>query len=184
MVGNYTSIMVHIDQTHYEINNKYYTRIVIIVKRWDIIMINILLLIIMTLSYTPVLGQTQETASNNTMVTSAISYIIKDALDSVHNETIPRYVKLSEKEINEALKESCTRPSTLLIFPTLFEFMYKVADVSQKLNHHPNMTSTWNSLTLDYDTWSLGHVISNLDVKAAQNVEKTYQEGNYVETES
>ena len=71
----------------------------------------------MTLSYTPVLGQTQETASNNTMVTSANSSIIKDALDSVHNETIPHYVKLSEKEINEALKESCTRPSTLLIFP-------------------------------------------------------------------
>ncbi|MDP9492891.1 MAG: hypothetical protein M3P17_01875, partial [Thermoproteota archaeon] len=68
-------------------------------------MINILLLIIVTLSYTPVLGQTQETASNNTMVTSANSSIIKDALDSVHNETIPRYVKLSEKEINEALKD-------------------------------------------------------------------------------
>jgi hypothetical protein len=67
-------------------------------------MINILLLIIVTLSYTPVLGQTQETASNNTMVTLADSSIIKDALDSVHNETIPRYVKLSEKEINEALK--------------------------------------------------------------------------------
>jgi len=46
------------------------------------------------------------------------------------------------------------------------------------------MTSTWNSLTLDYHTWSLGYVISNLYVKAAQNVEKTYQDGNYVETES
>ena len=68
-------------------------------------MINILLLIIVTLSYTPVLGQTQETASNNTMVTSANSSFIKDALDSVHNETIPRYVKLSEKEINKALKD-------------------------------------------------------------------------------
>lgn len=156
-------------------------------------MINILLLIIVTLSYTPVLGQTQETASNNTMVTSSNSSIIKDALDSVHNETIPHYVKLSEKEIDEALKDlpgwtildgKLHKTFNFVDFPTLFEFMYKVADISQKLNHHPNMTSTWNSLTLDYDTWSLGHVISNLDVKAAQNVEKTYQDGNYVETES
>jgi len=64
---------------------------------------------------------------------------------------------------------------------TLFEFMYQVADASQKLNHHPNMTSTWNTLTLDYDTWSLGHVISNLDVKSARTIEKLYQDGNYAD---
>ena len=44
------------------------------------------------------------------------------------------------------------------------------------------MTSTWNTLTLDYDTWSLGHVISNLDMKAAGAVEKLYHEGNYTDT--
>jgi pterin-4a-carbinolamine dehydratase len=59
--------------------------------------------------------------------------------------------------------------------------MYQVADSFQKLNHHPNMTSTWNTLTLDYDTWSLGHVISNLDVKAADAVENLYQEDNYAD---
>lgn len=53
--------------------------------------------------------------------------------------------------------------------------MYQVADSSQKLNHHPNITSTWNTLTLDYDTWTLGHVISNLDMKLAGKVEKLYQ---------
>ncbi len=162
-------------------------------KKWAFIMINVLLLIIVTLGYTPVLGQTQEIASNNTMITPTNSSFIKDALDSVHNETIPRYVKLSENEINEALKDlpgwtildgKLHKTFKFVDFPILFEFMFKVADVSQKLNHHPNMTSTWNSLTLDYDTWSLGHVISNLDVKAAQNVEKTYEDGNYVETES
>ena len=70
---------------------------------------------------------------------------------------------------------------TFVDFSTLFEFMYKVADVSQKLNHHPNMTSTWNTVTLDYDTWSLGHEISNLDVKAAGIIEKLYQDGNYAD---
>ena len=55
--------------------------------------------------------------------------------------------------------------------------MYHVADSSQKLNHHPNMTSTWNTLTLDYDTWSLGHV----DMKAADAVENLYQEDDYAD---
>lgn len=43
------------------------------------------------------------------------------------------------------------------------------------------MTSTWNTLTIDYDTWSLGHVISNLDVKAAGNVDRLYRENNYTD---
>jgi 4a-hydroxytetrahydrobiopterin dehydratase len=158
-----------------------------------IIMLSILLPSIVTLSFTPVFGQTQKTTSDNTMFTSANSSFIKDALDSVHNETIPNYVKLSDNEITEALKDL---PSWIMLdgklhktfkfvdFSTLFEFMYKVAEVSQELNHHPNMTSTWNSLTLDYDTWSLGHVISNIDVKAAENVENIYRDGNYTHIEN
>jgi 4a-hydroxytetrahydrobiopterin dehydratase len=122
------------------------------------------------------------------MVIPINSSLIKDALNSVHNDTIPQYLKLSENEINEALKGlpgwvildgKFHKTFTFVDFSTLFEFMYQVADVSQKLNHHPNMTSTWNTLTLDYDTWSLGHVISNLDVKAAGTIEKLYQDGNY-----
>ena len=152
-------------------------------------MINILLLIIVTSSYTSVMGQAQETTSeNNTMVRSINSSFIKDALTSVHNDTIPKYLKLSENEINEALEDlpgwiilddKLHKTFTFADFSTLFEFMYQVANTSQKLNHHPNMTSTWNTLTLDYDTWSLGHVISNLDVKVAGIIEKLYQDGNY-----
>ena len=84
------------------------------------------LLIVITLSYAPVLGQTQESSSKNTMITVTNSSFVKDALDSVHNETIPHYVKLSENEINQALVglPSWTvldgklhkKPSNLLIF--------------------------------------------------------------------
>jgi 4a-hydroxytetrahydrobiopterin dehydratase len=154
-------------------------------------MINILLLIIVTSSYTSVMGQAKETPSkNDTMVTSINSSLVKDALTSVHNDTIPQYLKLSENETNEALKDlpgwvipdgKLHKTFTFVDFSTLFQFMYQVADVSQKLNHHPNMTSTWNTLTLDYDTWSLGHVISNVDVKAAGTIEKLYQHGNYAD---
>jgi 4a-hydroxytetrahydrobiopterin dehydratase len=162
-------------------------------KRAIIIMLSVLLPSIVTLSFTPVFGQTQNTISDNTMFTSINSSFIKDALDSVHNETIPNYVKLSDNEITEALKNlpgwimldgKLHKTFKFVDFSTVFEFMYKVAEVSQELNHHPNMTSTWNSLTLDYDTWSLGHVISNIDVKAAENVENTYRDANYTHIEN
>ncbi|HEY7695784.1 MAG TPA: 4a-hydroxytetrahydrobiopterin dehydratase [Nitrososphaeraceae archaeon] len=158
-----------------------------------IIMLSILLPTIVTLSHTSVLGQTQKILSDNTMFSSTNSSFIKDTLDSIHNDTIPNYVKLSDNQISETLNDlpgwvvldgKLHKTFKFVDFSTLFEFMFKVAEVSQKFNHHPNMTSTWNTLTLDYDTWSLGHVISNLDVKAAQNVEKTYQDGNYTNIKS
>ena len=157
-------------------------------KKQTIVLANLLLLIIVTSVYLVAMGRTQVTALKiNTTLVSINGSDIRDALTSVHNNTTPHYVKLSENQINEALKElpgwtildgKLHKTFTFVDFSTLFEFMYQVADSSQKLNHHPNMTSTWNTLTLDYDTWSLGHVISNLDVKAADAVENLYQEGN------
>jgi len=158
------------------------------VKKQIIVIVNILLLIVVASMYMVAMGQTQVTALKiNTTLVSINGSDIRDALTSVHNNTTPHYVKLSENQINEALKElpgwtildgKLHKTFTFVDFSTLFEFMYQVADSSQKLNHHPNMTSTWNTLTLDYDTWSLGHLISNLDVKAAEAVENLYQEGN------
>jgi 4a-hydroxytetrahydrobiopterin dehydratase len=158
------------------------------VKKQIIVIVNILLLIVVASMYMVAMGQTQVTALKiNTTLVSINGSDIRDALTSVHNNTTPHYVKLSENQINEALKElpgwiildgKLHKTFTFIDFSTLFEFMYQVADSSQKLNHHPNMTSTWNTLTLDYDTWSLGHLISNLDVKAAEAVENLYQEGN------
>ena len=160
-------------------------------KKQIIVIVNILLLIVVASMYMVAMGQTQVTALKiNTTLVSINGSDIRDALTSVHNNTTPQYVKLSENQINETLKDlpgwtildgKLHKTFTFVDFSTLFEFMYQVADSSQKLNHHPNMTSTWNTLTLDYDTWSLGHVISNLDVKAAEAVENLYQEGNYAD---
>lgn len=157
-------------------------------KKQTIVLANLLLLIVVASMYMVAMGRTQVTALKiNTTLVSINGSDIRDALTSVHNNTTPHYVKLSENQINEALKDlpgwtildgKLHKTFTFVDFSTLFEFMYQVADSSQKLNHHPNMTSTWNTLTLDYDTWSLGHVISNLDVKAADAVENLYQEGN------
>ena len=157
-------------------------------KKQTIVLANLLLLIVVASMYMVAMGRTQVTALKiNTTLVSINGSDIRDALTSVHNNTTPHYVKLSENQINEALKDlpgwtildgKLHKTFTFVDFSTLFEFMYQVADSSQKLNHHPNMTSTWNTLTLDYDTWSLAHVISNLDVKAADAVENLYQEGN------
>ena len=127
-------------------------------------------------------------SENNTSIVSINELDLRYALTSIQNDTIPKYVELSDSQIKEALTElpgwtisngKLHKTFMFKDFSTLFEFMYEVADSSQKLNHHPNMTSTWNTLTIDYDTWSLGHVISNLDVKAAGNVERLYREHNY-----
>ena len=160
--------------------------------RQSIILTNILLLIIVSSTHMPVMGKTQEVESKtNTTGISINASDIRYALNSVHNNTTPQYVKLSENQINGALKElpgwaivdgKLHKTFTFVNFSSLFEFMYQVARSSQILNHHPNMTATWNTLTLDYDTWSLGHVISNLDMKAAGAVEKLYHEGNYTDT--
>ncbi len=114
---------------------------------------------------------------------------IKNNLILVHNDTIPNYSKLTESQIKEALihlpqwtilNGKLHKSFTFVDFPTLFDFMFKVANTSQILNHHPNMSSTFNTLTLDYDTWSLGHAISNMDIKAAQIVENLFDSSNHI----
>jgi 4a-hydroxytetrahydrobiopterin dehydratase len=57
----------------------------------------------------------------------------------------------------------------------MFAFMFKVAEIAQTINHHPNMTSTWNTLTIEVSTWNLGNAISNQDVKLAKSIEQIYQ---------
>ena len=52
------------------------------------------------------MGQTQVTEPKiNTTLVSINGSDIKDALTSVHNNTTPHYLKLSENQINEALKD-------------------------------------------------------------------------------
>ena len=127
-------------------------------------------------------------------ITNASSSItnddVKKSLIAVQNGTEPVAVKLTDNEIKNALIHL---PGWSLVngkihktfvfenFPTLFDFMFKVANLSQIISHHPNMTSTFNTLTLDYDTWRIGHAISDMDIKAASRVEMLYDKGNYTD---
>jgi len=106
------------------------------VKKQIIVIVNILLLIVVASMYMVAMGQTQVTELEiNTALVSINGSDIRDALTSVHNNTTPHYVKLSENQINEALKDlpgwtildgKLHKTFTFVDFSTLFEFMYQV----------------------------------------------------------
>ena len=89
------------------------------------------------------MGQTQVTQPKiNTILVSINGSDIKDALTSVHNNTTPHYVKLSENQINEALRHlpgwtildgKLHKTFTFVDFSTLFEFMYQVTRLFPKI---------------------------------------------------
>jgi hypothetical protein len=81
-------------------------------------------------------------SENNTSFVLINGSDIKYALASVQNDTIPKYVELSASQIKEALTElpgwtifngKLHKTFTFKDFSTLFEFIYEVADSSQKL---------------------------------------------------
>lgn len=127
-------------------------------------------------------------ASINTTIkmTKPISNLeIKDYLASLKNKTFERtYVELTNSDIKDALNtlHGWTANNNKLHktfgfrdFPTMFSFLFKVAEAAMIDNHHPNMTTTFTTATIDLDTWSLGHVISNEDKKMAEIIENIYQ---------
>jgi 4a-hydroxytetrahydrobiopterin dehydratase len=134
----------------------------------------------------------QQNSNNNASNTASISITkpineldIKHFLTKIHNVNYSvSYIRLTNSEITDALNKL---PDWSVVnnrlhkvfefkdFPTMFAFMFKVAEIAQKINHHPNMTSTWNTLTIDISTWNLGNVVSNQDVKFAKAIEQIYQ---------
>lgn len=159
------------------------------VKSVSYIMGILLFIVVMSIAPTCVFSATSQQPHNNNITNSVIQPSdIKNNLLSVQNNTNPNYTKLTDNQIKSALGDllgwtllngKLHKTFVFMDFPTLFEFMFKVANTSQVLNHHPNMSSTFNTLTLDYDTWRLGHAISNMDVRAAGIIEKLYDNGRY-----
>jgi hypothetical protein len=79
---------------------------------------------------------------------TTINYIqnsdVKNTLLAVHNDTTPNYLKLTNNQIDDALTDLPGRTvvngklhKTFVFedFPTLFDFMFKVANFSQVVNH-------------------------------------------------
>ena len=56
-------------------------------------------------------------------------------------------------------------------FTEAFAFMTSVAAVAQELDHHPDMTISWNKVTLRLTTHSAGSTVTELDRALAARVD-------------
>ena len=56
-------------------------------------------------------------------------------------------------------------------FTEAFAFMTSVAAVAQELDHHPDMTISWNKVTLRLTTHSAGSTVTDLDRALAARVD-------------
>jgi 4a-hydroxytetrahydrobiopterin dehydratase len=57
-------------------------------------------------------------------------------------------------------------------FSEAFGFMTRVALVSEKMNHHPTWTNTWNKVSFELNTHDAGDKVTDLDRKLANAIDK------------
>jgi 4a-hydroxytetrahydrobiopterin dehydratase len=71
------------------------------------------------------------------------------------------------KEENNCLK----RTFKFKDFTEAFGFMTKVALVAEKMEHHPNWSNVYNTVTIELSTHDAGNVITDLDRKLAKAID-------------
>ncbi|GAB3328452.1 hypothetical protein GCM10027429_03480 [Marivirga atlantica] len=57
-------------------------------------------------------------------------------------------------------------------FITAFGFMSKVAIVAEKMNHHPNWSNVYNSVSFELNTHDAGDKVTDKDRKLAEEIDK------------
>ena len=60
-------------------------------------------------------------------------------------------------------------------FPSVMEFIAKVAEVCEVFPHHPRWENTWTTMRVWLTTWDIEHVISYKDIMLARFMDKTYE---------
>jgi 4a-hydroxytetrahydrobiopterin dehydratase len=65
-----------------------------------------------------------------------------------------------------------TRTFIFRDFTEAFGFMTKVAILSEKMNHHPTWTNTWNTVRIELSTHDAGNIITDLDHALASAIDK------------
>lgn len=71
------------------------------------------------------------------------------------------------KEENNSL----TRIFKFKDFNEAFAFMTRVALVAEKMNHHPNWSNVYNTVTINLSTHDAGNRVTDLDRKLAQAID-------------
>lgn len=57
-------------------------------------------------------------------------------------------------------------------FSEAFAFMTRVALLAEQLNHHPTWSNTWNQVDIELSTHDAGNVVTDLDRKMAEAIDK------------
>lgn len=57
-------------------------------------------------------------------------------------------------------------------FVEAFGFMSKVAIVAEKLNHHPNWSNVYNSVSFELNTHDAGDIVTEKDHQLAVEIDK------------
>lgn len=71
-------------------------------------------------------------------------------------------------------KTCIKRVLTFKNFPQAIEFMTRVAEVAEELDHHPDWSNSYNKVEISLSTHSL-KALSNLDLELARHIERTAQ---------
>lgn len=57
-------------------------------------------------------------------------------------------------------------------FSEAFAFMTRVAMIAEKMNHHPEWTNVWNTVSIRLSTHDAGDVITEKDRKLAAAIDR------------
>ena len=57
-------------------------------------------------------------------------------------------------------------------FTEAFAFMVRVAFISEKMNHHPDWSNSYNKVIITLSTHSVGHTVTEKDRQLAAEIDK------------
>jgi len=95
-----------------------------------------------------------------------------------------KYKKLSGNELDETIREmdgwnlkdgKLQKSFKFSNFIEAFTFMTRIALEAEKINHHPDWSNVYNSVTINLSTHDVGG-ITDYDIKLAKIIDNTNQE--------
>ena len=63
-------------------------------------------------------------------------------------------------------------------FVHAFTFMTRIAFIAEKMNHHPEWTNVWNTVSMSLSTHDAGDIVTDKDRKLADAIDKVFDEMN------
>ncbi|RMF24810.1 MAG: pterin-4-alpha-carbinolamine dehydratase [Bacteroidetes bacterium] len=75
------------------------------------------------------------------------------------------------KEENDRLKATFTFRD----FTEAFAFMTEVAFAAERLNHHPNWSNVWNTVSFELNTHDAGGKVTERDHRLAREIDKIFE---------